>query len=114
MTNFTKLTAFGAMAAVMAVAAPAVAQDDLDNLLKDLESDLKAEKVESAPAPAAEAAPSAEVAPAKEEPVAESDMFSLEDVINQQVIDELKNTDINTLSPYECMTMVFNWKKRLG
>ena len=72
MTNFTKLTAFGAMAAVMAVAAPAVAQDDLDNLLKDLESDLKAEKVESAPAPAAEAAPSAEVAPAKEEPAAES------------------------------------------
>ena len=26
----------------------------------------------------------------------------------------LKNTDINTLSPYECMTFLFDLKKRLG
>ena len=41
-------------------------------------------------------------------------LISFDDLVNEQVIEEIKNTDINTLSPYECMTMVFNWKKRLG
>ena len=41
-------------------------------------------------------------------------LISFDDCISEQVIEEIKNTDINTLSPYECMTMVFNWKKRLG
>ncbi len=41
-------------------------------------------------------------------------LISFEDVAGEQVIEEIKNTDINTLSPYECMTLVFNWKKRLG
>ena len=47
----------------------------------------------------------------KPEPAVDEEIISLEDVINQQVIDELKNTDINTLSPYECMTLLFNLKK---
>ena len=29
------------------------------------------------------------------------------------VIEELRNTDINTLSPYEAMTFLFDLKKRL-
>ena len=50
---------------------------------------------------------------AKSQP--EDDMLiSFDDCISDQIIDEIKNTDINTLSPYECMTLVFNWKKRLG
>ena len=41
-------------------------------------------------------------------------LISFDDLINDQVIEEIKNTDINTLSPYECMSLVFEWKKRLG
>ncbi len=41
-------------------------------------------------------------------------LISFDDLVNEQIIDEIKNTDINTLSPYECMTLVFDWKKRLG
>ncbi|MBQ4091371.1 MAG: DNA mismatch repair protein MutS, partial [Clostridia bacterium] len=41
-------------------------------------------------------------------------LISFEDCISEQIIEEIKNTDINTLSPYECMTLVFDWKKRLG
>ncbi len=41
-------------------------------------------------------------------------LINFEDCISEQIIDEIKNTDINTLSPYECMTLVFDWKKRLG
>jgi DNA mismatch repair protein MutS len=41
-------------------------------------------------------------------------LITFDDCISEQVIEEIKNTDINTLSPYECMMMVFEWKKRLG
>ena len=41
-------------------------------------------------------------------------LISFDDIVNDQIINEIKNTDINTLSPYECMTLVFDWKKRLG
>ncbi len=52
----------------------------------------------------------------REENVEEKDesLISFDDLINEQIIGEIKNTDINTLSPYECMTLVFDWKKRLG
>ncbi len=40
-------------------------------------------------------------------------LISFDDLVNEQVIEEIKNTDINTLSPYECMSLVFDWKKRL-
>lgn len=46
--------------------------------------------------------------------VKDETLISFEDCISEQVIEEIKNTDINTLSPYECMTLVFEWKKRLG
>ncbi len=52
----------------------------------------------------------------KEAKVEERDesLITFEDCINDGVIEEIKNTDINTLSPYECMSLLFDWKKRLG
>ncbi len=52
----------------------------------------------------------------REEKKVEKDesLISFEDCIQDQVVQELKNTDINTLSPYECMTLLFDLKKRLG
>ena len=52
----------------------------------------------------------------REEKIVEKDdtLISFDDLSREQVIEEIKNTDINTLSPYECMTLVFEWKKRLG
>ena len=51
----------------------------------------------------------------REEKTVEKDesLISFDDLVNEQVIQEIKNTDINTLSPYECMTLIFDWKKRL-
>ena len=39
--------------------------------------------------------------------------LTVEDCINEQVITELKSVDLNTLSPLECMTFLFDLKKRL-
>ncbi len=39
--------------------------------------------------------------------------ISLDDCINEQIVAELKNVDLNTLSPLECMTFLFDLKKRL-
>lgn len=52
----------------------------------------------------------------KEAKVEEKDdtLITFEDCINDGIIEEIKNTDINTLSPYECMSLLFDWKKRLG
>ena len=52
----------------------------------------------------------------REEKKAEKDesLITFEDCINDQIIEELKKVDINTLSPYECMTFLFDLKKRLG
>ena len=52
--------------------------------------------------------PNAEGKPQKDESV-----ISMEDVANEQVIEELKNVDLNTLSPYEAMSFLFDLKKRL-
>ena len=40
-------------------------------------------------------------------------LISFDDCINEQVIEELKAVDINTLSPYEAMSFLFNLQKRL-
>ncbi|MBR3879789.1 MAG: DNA mismatch repair protein MutS [Clostridia bacterium] len=40
-------------------------------------------------------------------------LISFDDLVNEQIVEEIKNTDINTLSPYECMSLIFDWKKRL-
>ena len=49
----------------------------------------------------------------KKEEKKDESVISFDDIINEQIIEELKNTDINTLSPYECMTFLFDIKKRL-
>ena len=53
-------------------------------------------------------APSMEAAPKVDD-----SLITMEDCVNEQIIEELKNTDINTLSPYEAMTFLFDLKKRL-
>jgi DNA mismatch repair protein MutS len=40
-------------------------------------------------------------------------MISMEDIANEQVLEELKAVDLNTLSPYEAMSFLFNLKKKL-
>ena len=40
-------------------------------------------------------------------------LISFDDCINEQVIAELKAVDLNTLSPFECMSFLFDLKKRL-
>ena len=40
-------------------------------------------------------------------------LISFDDCVNEQVIDELKNIDINTLSPYEAMSFLYGLQKRL-
>lgn len=46
-------------------------------------------------------------------PAEGDDAISFDDMIRDQVIDQLKGTDINTLSPYEAMTLLFDLQKRL-
>ena len=52
----------------------------------------------------------------REEKKVEKDesLITFDDCINDQIIEELKQADINMLSPYECMTFLFDLKKRLG
>ncbi len=40
-------------------------------------------------------------------------LITLDDCINDQVIADLKAADLNTLSPFECMSFLFDLKKRL-
>ena len=40
-------------------------------------------------------------------------LISFDDCVNEQVIEELKRVDINTLSPYEAMSFLFDLKKRI-
>jgi hypothetical protein len=39
--------------------------------------------------------------------------LSLQDCINDQVIEELKAADLNTLSPLEAMNLLFGLQRRL-
>ncbi|MCI6501695.1 MAG: DNA mismatch repair protein MutS [Clostridia bacterium] len=40
-------------------------------------------------------------------------LITMDDCIRDQVMDDLKATDINALSPYEAMTLLYNLQKRL-
>ena len=40
-------------------------------------------------------------------------LITFDDCVNDQIIEELKAVDINTLSPYEAMSFLFDLKKRL-
>ena len=49
----------------------------------------------------------------KKPEVKDDTLISFEDVANEQVINELKAVDLNTISPLECMSFLFDLKKRL-
>ena len=49
-------------------------------------------------------------APQKE---VDDSLISIDDFVNDQIIEELRAVDINTLSPYEAMSFLFDLKKRL-
>ncbi len=49
----------------------------------------------------------------REEVPVDDTLITLDDYVNDQVIEELKAVDINTLSPYEAMSFLFDLKKRL-
>ena len=49
----------------------------------------------------------------KTEEVRDDSIITMDDFVNEQVIEELKAIDINTLSPYEAMSFLFDLKKRL-
>ena len=40
-------------------------------------------------------------------------LITMDDMIREQVIDELRTLDVNALSPYEAMTLLYNLQKRL-
>ena len=50
-----------------------------------------------------------------QKPIEQKDdsLITFDDFVEAQVIDELKAIDINTLSPYEAMSFLYNLKKRL-
>jgi DNA mismatch repair protein MutS len=41
-------------------------------------------------------------------------IITMDDYVNDQILEELKAIDLNTLSPYEAMSFLFSIKKRLG
>jgi DNA mismatch repair protein MutS len=49
----------------------------------------------------------------KKPEIKDDTLISFEDVANEQVINELKAVDLNTISPLECMSFLFDLKKRL-
>ena len=48
-----------------------------------------------------------------EEEARDDSLITLDDCVNEQVIEELKAVDLNMLSPYEAMSFLFDLKKRL-
>ena len=46
-------------------------------------------------------------------PQKDDSLITMDDFIHEQVIEELRGMDINTLSPYEAMSFLFNLQKRL-
>ena len=45
-------------------------------------------------------------------PVVDDGAITMDDMLGQQLIEEIRQVDLNTLSPFECMTLMFEWKKR--
>ena len=45
-------------------------------------------------------------------PTVDDGAITMDDMLDQQLIEELRQVDLNTLSPFECMSLMFEWKKR--
>ena len=48
----------------------------------------------------------------KDEPKDDT-LITIEEQVNEQVLEELKSADLNSLSPFECMSFLFDLKKKL-
>ena len=48
-----------------------------------------------------------------EKPEKDDSLITLDDCINEQIINELKAVDLNSLSPFECMSFLFDLKKKM-
>ena len=42
----------------------------------------------------------------------DENLITMDDMLGNQLIEELRRVDLNTLSPFECMTLLFEWKKQ--
>ncbi len=40
-------------------------------------------------------------------------LITMDDMLNERLIEEIRAVDLNTLSPYECMSLLFEWKKQV-
>ncbi len=49
----------------------------------------------------------------RENEVKDDSLISFDDCVNEQVIEELRALDVNTLSPYEAMSFLYNLQKRI-
>ncbi len=49
-----------------------------------------------------------------DKPLLDESVISMDDMMQDRVIEKLRSTDVNTLSPYEAMTLLFEIKKDLG
>ena len=45
--------------------------------------------------------------------VKDDSIITIEEQMNEQVLTDLKAADLNSLSPFECMSFLFDLKKRL-
>jgi DNA mismatch repair protein MutS len=52
-------------------------------------------------------------AAAKKKQTEDDSLITMDDCLEEQVIAELKAVDLNTLSPFECMSFLFDLKRRL-
>ncbi len=50
----------------------------------------------------------------KKTPPKDDSLISFDDLLHEQIIEELKGVDLNALSPFECMSFLFDLKKRLS
>ncbi len=48
-----------------------------------------------------------------EKPERDDSVITVQDQVNEQVLNELRAADLNALSPFECMSFLFDLKKRL-
>ena len=53
------------------------------------------------------------IGPKKKMAAKDDSLITFDDCINEQIIAELRGVDLNTLSPFECMSFLFDLKKRL-
>ncbi len=52
----------------------------------------------------------AEVAPT---PTADDGAITMDDMIGARLVEDIRALDLNTLSPYECMSLLFEWKRQV-